>query len=148
MPGFTNVQVTGRYLDPATGSPRAGTVTFTLAAAMSNAGQSSATSYTGTLDSAGNLTMTVPATNDAGTVPYGQAYRVVENLNGGTAGSSYAQLVGFADVRDGIRLASVPAVGQGAAKVTVTGAKSGNAALASLMTALAGLGLVTDQTTA
>jgi hypothetical protein len=33
------------------------------------------------------------------------------------------------------------------AKPTVTGSKSGNAALASLMTALADLGLVTDSTT-
>ena len=32
-------------------------------------------------------------------------------------------------------------------KPTVTGAKGGNAALTSLMTALAGLGLVTDSTT-
>jgi hypothetical protein len=36
----------------------------------------------------------------------------------------------------------------GTAKPTVTGAKGGNAALASLMTALAGFGLVTDSTTA
>ena len=36
---------------------------------------------------------------------------------------------------------------QGAAKQTVTGSKGGNAALASLMTALAAYGLVTDTTT-
>lgn len=148
MSGFTPVTVTGTYLDPATGAPRAGTVTFTLSQAMHNGDQTSATSFTATLDSAGKFTISLPATNDLGTSPTGLTYHVVESLNGGAAGATYTLPVTVAQATAGITLAATPAVGQQQAKPTVTGAKGGNAALGSLLTALSGLGIITDSTTA
>lgn len=148
MSSFTPVQVAGTYLDPATGNPRYGTVTFTLSSALHNGDQTSGTSFTATLDSAGKFTIALPATNDLGTTPTGQTYHVVESLNGGAAGSTYALAVTVAQAAAGITLAGTPALGQPQAKPTITGAKGGNAALGSLLSALASLGIVTDSTTA
>ena len=148
MSGFTPVTVTGTYLDPSTGAPRTGTVTFTLPGALHNGDQTSATSWTAGLDSGGRFTIALPATDDLGTTPQGSVYRVVEALNGSTAGSTYALPVVRSNAAAGIRLAAVPAVGEPAARVSVTGSQSGNAALASLLAALVTQGLITDNTTA
>jgi hypothetical protein len=74
------------------------------------------------------------------------------------AGTSYlgydATLTGWEVVTGGNRMIGATATGLGfynatpAAKPTVTGSRGGNAALASLITALATLGLITDSTTA
>lgn len=148
MSGFTSVIVTGTYLNPGTGAPRTGTVTFTLTTALHNGDQTSATSWTAGLDSAGHFTISLPATDDYGTTPQGAVYSVAEALDGTTAGSSYALPVSRAQAASGIRLAAVPAVGEPATRVTVTGSRGGNAALASLLTALVTQGLIVDSTTA
>lgn len=148
MSGFTLVSVTGRYLNPATGAPRTGTVTFTLPNPLSNGGQSTAATFTATLDSGGNLSILLPATNDPGTTPAGMVYHVAESLDGGTAGSAYSLPVTTGNANTGIVLGAVPALGEPLAKVSVTGSKSSGAALTSLLTGLASLGLITDNTTA
>lgn len=148
MSGFTQVTVSGRYLDPATGNARSGTVTFTLGQALHNGDQTSATSFTATLDSSGRFTVQLPATNDLATTPAGQVYRVVESLDSGTAGSTYALPVLTTDAPKGILLGTPLAAGEPSTRPSVTGAKGGNAALGSLLTALANLGIVTDSTTA
>jgi hypothetical protein len=75
-------------------------------------------------------------------------------INSGTGGS-YVDLIGYAvrvKYTDGSLLFEVGAPGLGfyghapGAQPTVAGSKGGNAALTSLMTALAGLGLVVDGT--
>jgi hypothetical protein len=55
--------------------------------------------------------------------------------------------VHWADSGQGSRIAIRPSYPYGGTKPTVTGSKGGNAALTSLLTALAALGIVTDSTT-
>lgn len=55
--------------------------------------------------------------------------------------------VHWADSGVGSRIAVRPAYPYGATKPTVTGSKGGNAALTSLLTQLAALGIITDSTT-
>ena len=55
--------------------------------------------------------------------------------------------VHWADSGQGSRIAILPTYPYGGTKPTVTGAKGGNAALTSLLSALASLGIITDSTT-
>lgn len=143
---FTQVNVTGQYLNPATGAARTGTITFTLSSALHNGGLTSATTFTASLASGGEFAIQLPATNDRGTTPAGPIYyQVAESLDGGAAGGTYALPVTVANAAAGIHL---PLAAHPPNKPTVTGAKGANAALGSLMTALSGLGQVTDNTTA
>jgi hypothetical protein len=145
MSGFTMVTVSGQYLDPATGAPRAGTVTFQLAAALHNAGQSTDTTWTVSLNSSGEFALQLPATNDPGTTPIGPLpYQVTETLDGGTAGISYVLPVTTAVDAGGIRLGLMQRV----TRADVTGSKASGAALTSLLAALTAQGLITDNTTA
>jgi hypothetical protein len=98
-------------------------------------------------DTAGNVTITAKGINDPGT-GVTPATNASLRLRGTGTGDASLQ------APNGTRRVSADATGLGfygtapIAKPTITGSRGGNAALASLLTQLAALGLVTDETTA
>lgn len=119
----TLVPIHGKILrTDANGTPAIGSVAFVPPQALRDTTGNvvlGPTRYTVALDAGGEFTISLPATDDPDITPS------VIGLSG----------IGF--------YGSAPG-----AKPTVTGSRDGNAALASLLSALSGLGLITDSTTA
>ena len=86
LPGnVTTVLVTATYLD-AFGVPPRGTVTFTLDDLLVNVAEEQyvvPSSYTVPIDSAGAISVALPASDDPDVSPNGWAYTVTENYPGG-----------------------------------------------------------------
>jgi hypothetical protein len=167
---FTYITVTGTYKNP-DASNATGAVSFTPTGTMRNANVTVADPVVGQLTS-GALSVSLAATDDSGTTPTGVTYLVTEYITGlatprtyylavpnagGSINLATATLISASDpVPDASTIAALSAAvvhntgnigfygATAIAKPTVTGSRGGNAALASLLTALANLGLITD----
>lgn len=80
---FTQRTVTHTFTN-ADGSPASGTVTFALTGRMTNGSTTivPAAEVTGTLNATGNLSVTVTANNDTGTVPTDAGWMVTLRIAG------------------------------------------------------------------
>jgi hypothetical protein len=138
---FTQIVVTRDY-DLATGSPPAGTVSFTPSAWLVNSGVTiPAASVVATLDVAGKISISLAANTDPGTVPAGSYYTVAEVIVG-QARRSYRIYIPY-DAGPVLDLGQVETGSAGAATVAAecaTGAGTVNAAVvpASTVSATAG----------
>lgn len=82
---LSTVTVTGRYID-ATGAGVRGSVTFTLNTTLIDAAASTfivPTEYTVPLDSLGQFSVSLPATNDTDVSPTGWVWGITENFDNG-----------------------------------------------------------------
>jgi len=160
---WTKITVTGTYLD-LEGAPVAGAVRFEIAPGpMIDASLKQIIMpkpvIVATLDSNGAFSAALPSTNDPDISPTGLVYTVTESLGKYGTRSYLMQvpfdLVGTLDISSVSPLADAPSVvldGRFFVKPSpipnVTGLRSDGTALASLLTALAGLNLITDSTSA
>lgn len=79
----TPIVVTHRFANP-DGTPASGVIAFRLSGRMTNGTETIASGVPvhATLDAGGNLSQTLPATDDAATSPQGTTYTVELFLNG------------------------------------------------------------------
>lgn len=82
---FTSVTVTGKWVDNS-GNPKMGTVTFQLSTELSNPNGTPsmvpASEYPVTLNSQGQISVTLQAVNDTNTTPTGAVWNVLEQIQG------------------------------------------------------------------
>jgi len=91
---FTIITVSGTFQDTATTAPLAGTLTFTLADAISNGTVTLTPSpIVATLDNTGSFTINLAATDDIGTTPTGVWYSVTEQISGGSPRDYFIQIL-------------------------------------------------------
>jgi len=92
---FTQVVVTGTYLESGTGTPRDGRVTFLATAPMRQASINQTiapTEITATLSASGSFSVTLYATNDTDTEPKGVTYEVTERIKGAALNKYFISL--------------------------------------------------------
>ena len=92
---FTQVVVTGTYLENGTGAPQQGRVTFLATAPMRQASINqtiSPTEITATLSASGSFSVTLYATNDTDTEPKGVTYEVTERIKGAALNKYFISL--------------------------------------------------------
>lgn len=85
---FSQVTIQHSYLN-LDGTPASGAVVFQLTGAMRNSGTTYAASLpvVATLNGSGQLSVELPANNDAGTIPDGVGYIVTEKIAGAAEGT-------------------------------------------------------------
>lgn len=82
---FTQIVVTGQFLETGTAAPQEGRVTFLTTAPMRQASENitiSPTEITAQLSASGTFSVSLYATNDTGTEPQGVTYEVTERIRG------------------------------------------------------------------